>query len=91
MIDIKLIHQLFDFIESACLADGGDGDVLVVSPNYINLADEFGRWCDSTWWTRRESEDHITYFNEQESIHFSDLELKCYATTTVKTYLGYKC
>lgn len=85
---------MFDFLESVCFADGGDGDVLVVSPNYINLADEFGSWCElnnNTWWTRRESEDHITYFNDQENIHFSDTEIKCHATTTVKTYLGYKC
>lgn len=94
MSDIELIHRMFNFIESACIADGGDGDVLVVSPNYMNLADEFGRWCEmnnNTWWTRNDQNGSIWYNNNQESIHFSDTEIKCWATTTVKTYLGYKC
>lgn len=69
-----LLAQFFTVLSQACLAEGGDGDVVCVSPDYLNVANQFDSWlkeAQNTWWTRGERMGFITFSNEQECIYFA--------------------
>ena len=71
------VCQLFDYVRNYIIAEGGDGWGLIISNNYIKLADLFeenekeqeqGIW----FFDRIEHEGRINYINGQESITFMD-------------------
>ncbi len=68
------IDTIFLALERACLAEGGDGDVLCLTPDYKAAADAFESWLRSsgnTWWTRGTGKDYQTFSNNQECIYFA--------------------
>lgn len=91
-IDMKNFNDsLFEFLETACLSDGGDGDSLLISSNYKTFADEFGRWCElnnNGWWTREDFDEYVYFYNDQEAIWFAstDAIMNWRPTATVKLY-----
>lgn len=69
----ELENILFKFIEKACISEGGDGDVAMISPNYRELSDKFQRWCElnnNKWWNRSNNDEFIQFYNGQECIWF---------------------
>jgi hypothetical protein len=69
-----LNNKMFAAIEAACLAEGGDGDTLVVCQDNVSVADNFEKWLkenNNTWWTRGNYNGIITFYNNQEAIYFA--------------------
>ena len=63
----------FKALELACLAEGGDGDVVWVSPDHTGDAAQFEQWLketENTWWTSTTWNGLVQFFNNQECIHF---------------------
>ncbi len=68
------IDTIFLALEQACLAEGGDGDTLLLSPDYKGSADAFEGWLKAngnTWWERGSQNDFETFHNGQECIYFA--------------------
>ncbi len=68
------LPTIFLALEQACLAEGGDGDALCLTPDYKAAAGAFEAWLKSngnTWWTRSDREDYVTFSNDQECIYFA--------------------
>lgn len=68
------IDTIFPALEQACLAEGGDGDTLCLSPDYKGTADAFEAWLKAngnTWWTRGSRDGFETFSNGQECIYFA--------------------
>lgn len=80
---------LFEFLVSACLSEGGDGDVAFVSPDYISAANKFEQWLsetNNTWWKRKDEVECIMFYHDQETICFSEKEdILSFITTLVKS------
>lgn len=65
--------KMFAAIEAACLAEGGDGDTLVVCQNNIEVAENFEKWLkenNNSYWTRGLRANIVTFYNMQECIYF---------------------
>lgn len=76
-------ESLFAAIEAACLINGGDGEVVVISPNPTKSANSFEKFLSDTnnnWWTRGGHGNVITFYNQQECIHFLDIDNKTLST-----------
>ncbi len=68
-------ESLFNFLETACLAEGGDGDVAFISDHYQDVSEKFDQWLvenNNTWWRKAVTDKYITYCNDQECILFTD-------------------
>ncbi len=60
-----------------CLAEGGDGDSVLVCPKPLELAATFDHWQRAKatpdrppWWTMDTHGDEACFHNGQEAIHF---------------------
>lgn len=70
----RSIDTIFLALEQSCLAEGGDGDSLCLTPDYKATADAFEAWLKSngnTWWSRGSQDDFETFSNNQECIYFA--------------------
>lgn len=90
---MRTLDIIFSALEQACLAEGGDGGVLCVAPDYKAAADAFEAWLKTTgntWWTRGSREGYDTFSKEQECIWFaaSDLSDTLHASYVVKLAYG---
>ncbi len=68
------IDTIFLALEQACLAEGGDGGTLLLTPDYKVAADAFEAWLKAngnTWWSRGSRDDFDTFSNGQECIWFA--------------------
>ena len=73
-----LVDKIFAGIEAGCLMAGGDGDFMVITPNFINAANNFEKFLienNNNYWKRANSDTHITFYGEQEGLYFSDTEI----------------
>ena len=70
----KTIHALFEAVEGAVLASGGDGDGFIVTSHYRDMADMFEEWHKTKemhWWERQSEQDEMIWFShDQEGICF---------------------
>lgn len=84
LTDLK--RKCFDFLTAACLAEGGDGDAVLIHEKYQDLSNDFDAWLkenNNTWWTKSINKGMITYNNDQECIYFTDFFEDCSATTII--------
>lgn len=69
---------LFDFIYQSVIEEGGDGDIVVgfIHQNYISVTEEFESFLlkKPCKWTKKQHEDHIIFFNDQEFFIFTNKE-----------------
>jgi hypothetical protein len=68
---------VFSTLEAMCLAEGGDGDSVLVAPNPLDLAFRFDAWqrakatpSKPAWWAMTVHGDEACFHNNQEAIHF---------------------
>lgn len=84
----------FSVLEKACLASGGDGDVLCVAPDFVSVANQFEDWLKetaNTWWSRGDGKldgGFVTFSNEQECIYFAAHEMDVHSSFTLKLPYG---
>jgi hypothetical protein len=68
------LPTIFLALEQACLAEGGDGDTLLLTPDYKAAANAFEAWLkanSNTWWSRGSQKGFETFHNNQECIYFA--------------------
>jgi hypothetical protein len=85
MLD-KIQKLTFELLEASCLAEGGDGDAMLLCPNYINQAKLFDEWLEensNTYWAKNTYGNYIIYYNNQEAIWFTNDESVCPCVITV--------
>lgn len=84
----------FAALEQACLASGGDGDVLCVTPDFVSVANEFEEWLKetgNTWWHRGGEKldgGFVTFSHDQECIYFAAHEMDVHSSYTLKLPYG---
>ena len=86
--------NIFKALEAACIAEGGDGDVMLCVEDYMSAADDFEKWLkeeNNTWWKRDNGDTYVQFWNQQESIWFSNIEKNphSYIHNVLKTNIFY--
>ncbi len=68
---------VFSTLEAMCLAEGGDGDTVLMCPNPLELATLFDTWqkakatsAKPPWWQMTVYGEDVVFYNNQEAIHF---------------------
>lgn len=77
--DEELRNKMFEFMVELMLLHGGDGDVVYKGSHWKINADAFQIWSDihyPNYFTRFdwEKSNRISFSNDQEGIHFGDID-----------------
>lgn len=73
-------NALWTVLESSCLEEGGDGDSVFVSNEWLKSANEFELWLKENkndWWERIDYSDYVSFSHDQECIYFSNSREVC--------------
>lgn len=82
---------IFDTLTCACLAEGGDGDVALLCPDYRRIADNFDTYLKESgnpWWERNDHENYVTFHHDQECIYLAENDLGFHSSLTINAPNG---